>query len=88
MGKSLKANRVGLVRSTTRATGELVAEVGLADVEETDRIVSSAIQAFPSWRNTSISRRMQIMFKIRNLLDEAKDDLAAVVASEHGKNKR
>ena len=69
------------------ATGELLAEVGFADVEETDRIVSSAIQAFSSWRNTSISRRMQIMFKVRNLLDEAKDDLAGIVASEHGKTK-
>ena len=80
-----KSGRSGPVYNP--ATGQIRAEVGLADVAETDRVISSSLQAFPGWRDTSISRRMQIMFKVRNLLDEAKDDLAEIVASEHGKTK-
>lgn len=67
------------------ATGEKVARVGFADVEETDRVVASSLAAYADWRNTSLTRRMQIMFAVRSLLDEARDELAGIISSEHGK---
>ncbi len=69
------------------ATGRERQRVAYASVEEVDQAVAAARGAFPAWRDTSLTRRTQIMFSFRNLLDTAKDDLAALIASEHGKTK-
>jgi malonate-semialdehyde dehydrogenase (acetylating)/methylmalonate-semialdehyde dehydrogenase len=69
------------------ATGEEVARVGYASVEEVDRAVAAAKAAFPEWRDTSLTRRTQILFGFRNLLDEAKDEIAGIIAGEHGKTR-
>jgi malonate-semialdehyde dehydrogenase (acetylating)/methylmalonate-semialdehyde dehydrogenase len=69
------------------ATGKESAKVSFASVEETDVAVAAAKAAFPGWRDTSLSNRMQTMFRFRNLLDEARDELAEIVSGEHGKTK-
>ena len=67
------------------ATGQQQAEVVLAEAADVDAAVSAARAAFPSWSETSITRRARIMFAFRNLIDQHMDDLARIVASEHGK---
>jgi malonate-semialdehyde dehydrogenase (acetylating)/methylmalonate-semialdehyde dehydrogenase len=69
------------------ATGKEQARVAFAGEEEVDKAVAAAKNAFSEWRGTSLTKRAQIMFKIRSLLDEAKDDLAEVISREHGKTK-
>ena len=39
------------------------------------------------WSDTSLTKRAQIMFGFRSLLDEARYELAEIIASEHGKTK-
>src|SRR5262245_64782633 len=51
------------------ATGERAREVDFASVEEVDAAVAAAKAAFPAWRATSLSKRTEIMFRIRNLVD-------------------
>jgi malonate-semialdehyde dehydrogenase (acetylating)/methylmalonate-semialdehyde dehydrogenase len=67
------------------ATGAVQAEVGFASVEEVDDAVAAAADAFPAWRRASLSRRADIMFRFRHLLDEHRAEIAAVLSSEHGK---
>lgn len=67
------------------ATGEQQAQVALANEAEVDLAVASAKKAFETWGQTSLSRRSEIMFKFRQLLDERKLDLAKVLTAEHGK---
>ncbi|HXV37666.1 MAG TPA: CoA-acylating methylmalonate-semialdehyde dehydrogenase [Myxococcota bacterium] len=67
------------------ATGAERARVAFASAEEVDRAVEAARAAFPEWRDTSLARRTQILFAFRNLLDAAKDELAELIAGEHGK---
>ena len=67
------------------ATGEQQAQVALASEAEVDLAVASAKTAFETWGQTSLSRRSEIMFKFRQLLDERKLDLAKVLTAEHGK---
>ncbi|HEX3219321.1 MAG TPA: CoA-acylating methylmalonate-semialdehyde dehydrogenase [Candidatus Limnocylindria bacterium] len=67
------------------ATGELARHVDFASVEEVDAAVRSAREAFPGWRATSLSRRTEILFRIRNLVDEHRRDIAALLTAEHGK---
>ena len=67
------------------ATGEQTHEVELANVAEVDATVEAAREAFPAWRTTSLSRRAEIFFRIRELLEQRKPELARIVTSQHGK---
>jgi malonate-semialdehyde dehydrogenase (acetylating)/methylmalonate-semialdehyde dehydrogenase len=67
------------------ATGELAREVDFASVEEVDSAVAAAKAAFPAWRATSLSRRTEILFRIRNLVETHRREIAAFLTAEHGK---
>jgi malonate-semialdehyde dehydrogenase (acetylating)/methylmalonate-semialdehyde dehydrogenase len=69
------------------ATGRERGRVAFASVDEVDEAVSAAKRAFVDWSDTSLTKRAQIMFALRSLLDEARDELAEVIAGEHGKTK-
>ena len=70
---------------TNPATGKVTGEVALATEEEGNAAVAAAKAAFPSWRNTSLARRTQILFAFRELLNSRKGELAAIITAEHGK---
>jgi malonate-semialdehyde dehydrogenase (acetylating) / methylmalonate-semialdehyde dehydrogenase len=67
------------------ATGEQTGAVDFASVEEVGDAVAAAKAAFPAWRATSLSRRAEIMFRIRALFDAHREDIAKILTSEHGK---
>jgi len=67
------------------ATGSQQATVGLASVAEVDAAVASAKEAFGFWRSTSLSKRSDIMFKFRQLVDENRAKIADLISIEHGK---
>src|SRR5919109_90450 len=67
------------------ALGVQTKEVDFASVEEVDRAVQAAKQAFPAWRAVSLSRRLELFFKIRELFHHRRQDLAALLTEEHGK---
>ena len=67
------------------ATGQLTRHVDFASVEEVGAAVAAAKAAFPAWRSMSLSKRTEIMFKIRNLVDQRRHELAAHLTAEHGK---
>lgn len=51
-----------------KATQEVVSEVPLTTYEEFKDAVNAAKKAFPSWRNTPVSTRQRIMFKLQELI--------------------
>ncbi len=67
------------------ARGVQVAEVALASAAEVGDALKSARDAAVAWGETSLSRRAAAMFRLRELLDRRRDDLAALVTREHGK---
>ena len=67
------------------ATGRVAREVAFGSLEEIDRAVAAAKAAFPAWRATSLSRRTEILFRIRNLVDQNREKIAALLTAEHGK---
>ena len=67
------------------ATGEVQAEVDLASVAEVDAVVANAKEAFVTWRASNLSRRAEIMFRMRELIDANRKELASIVSLEHGK---
>jgi malonate-semialdehyde dehydrogenase (acetylating)/methylmalonate-semialdehyde dehydrogenase len=67
------------------ATGEVHAHVNFASVEDVDAAVASAKAAFPGWRATPLSKRAEILFKLRNLVEQNREQLARVLSTENGK---
>jgi malonate-semialdehyde dehydrogenase (acetylating)/methylmalonate-semialdehyde dehydrogenase len=78
-----KSGRSGPVYNP--ATGELAREVDFASAEEVDAAVAAAHAAYPAWRSTSISKRTEILFRMRNLVEQHREELAAHLTREHGK---
>ena len=67
------------------ATGVLARHVDFASADEVAAAVAAARAAFPGWRATSLSKRTDILFKIRNLVEAHRHELAAHLTAEHGK---
>jgi malonate-semialdehyde dehydrogenase (acetylating)/methylmalonate-semialdehyde dehydrogenase len=67
------------------ATGRLARTVDFAAAEEVDRAVAAARAAFPAWRATSLSRRTEILFRMRNIVEAHREELAGLLTAEHGK---
>jgi malonate-semialdehyde dehydrogenase (acetylating) / methylmalonate-semialdehyde dehydrogenase len=67
------------------ATGEQTGEVDFATAEEVDRAVATAKATFTEWRTWSLSKRADLFFRIYDLFDEHREDLARVLTAEHGK---
>ncbi len=67
------------------ATGEVSAQVPLADAADVDAAVTAAANAFPAWAQTTALNRARVMFRFRELLERNTDELARAITSEHGK---
>jgi len=67
------------------ATGEVAREVDFASTDEANEAIRVAHEAYPAWRATSISKRTEIMFRIRNLVEQHREEVAAHLTREHGK---
>jgi len=59
--------------------------VSLSTTEEVNKAVAAAKAAWPAWSKTPPLRRARILDKFKNILWERGDELASVLASEHGK---
>ncbi len=78
-----ESNRFGDVFDPS--TGEVIAKVPFATTQEVRRAVESALAAFPGWAATPPAQRTRVLFRYRDLLDKHRDELARLVAAEHGK---
>ncbi|WP_336711348.1 CoA-acylating methylmalonate-semialdehyde dehydrogenase [Arthrobacter sp. USHLN218] len=67
------------------ATGEATGELRLANRADIDDVVAAAKAASETWAETSLTKRVAVLFKFRELLAENVQELAKVVTSEHGK---
>ncbi len=67
------------------ATGEVSGRVDFANPTHVDEAVAAAKAAFPAWRDTSLTRRTQVLFAFREILNRRKAEVAALITAEHGK---
>jgi len=67
------------------ATGRVTKTVDFASRATLDEAVAAAKAAFPEWRDTSLTKRAQILFAFRELLNANKEKVAALITEEHGK---
>ena len=67
------------------ATGEVQHELSIASVATVEQAIAAAQAALPAWRKTSLTKRADVFFNLRQLLKQRTPELAAIVTSEHGK---
>ena len=67
------------------ATAEILARVPVATPGELDEAVQAAHKAFQDWRRVPVTKRIQYLFKLKELLEANFEDLARCITEEHGK---
>ena len=67
------------------ATGETHRQVAAASTAEVEHAIAVAKEAQRAWRSSSLVKRADVFFRLRQILTERADELAAIVTSEHGK---
>jgi malonate-semialdehyde dehydrogenase (acetylating)/methylmalonate-semialdehyde dehydrogenase len=65
--------------------GQVQANVRLGTAADLERAMTAAREAFPAWAATNPQRRARVMFNFKALVEKNMDDLALLLASEHGK---
>ena len=67
------------------ATGHVTGTVAFADVATVGLAVDAAAAAFATWRHSSLTKRTQVLFAFRELVQQNKEKIAALITDEHGK---
>ena len=67
------------------ATGQVSGTVDFGGAAEVGAAVAAASAALPGWRETSLVRRADVMFRFRELMSRHSADIAALITAEHGK---
>ncbi len=67
------------------STGKQIAETPCCTKEEVEKAIAAAKAAYPGWSNTPVPKRVQILYKLRELLIAHMDELTYMVARENGK---
>lgn len=67
------------------STGEVIALAPQCTQAEVESAVAAAKAAFPAWADTPPSKRVQVLFRVKALLDKHLEELTLLCAKEHGK---
>jgi len=67
-------------------TGEVLGLVPLSGPTDVEAAVSAAKDAFPAWRATPAVERARVLFRLKALLEEHREELGRSLSREHGKN--
>jgi malonate-semialdehyde dehydrogenase (acetylating)/methylmalonate-semialdehyde dehydrogenase len=78
-----KAAQVGEIFNP--ATGKISGTVNFADLATVNKAVQAASSAFDTWRHSSLTKRTQVLFAFRELVNKNKEKIAEFITAEHGK---
>lgn len=67
------------------ATGEVIGQVAVSDGTELDLAVKVATEAQKKWAQVPLAKRVDIMFKMRQLVLDHQEEMAEMIVKEHGK---
>ncbi len=84
-GKWQKSTSAPGLDLTNPATGEPLGQSPSGSAAEVDAAVAAAHAAFPAWRATPAADRIQFLFKLKAILEDRFDELAAIITTENGK---
>ncbi len=85
-GKWVEAENTGFVDVENPSTGETIAKCPVSTPAEVNRAIEAADVAFKDWSQTPVTRRVQPLFKLSELLRINEEKIARVLVEEMGKS--
>jgi malonate-semialdehyde dehydrogenase (acetylating)/methylmalonate-semialdehyde dehydrogenase len=85
-GKFVEAENSGYIDVENPSTGEILAKTPLSTRAEVERAIDAAAAAYKTWSKTPVSRRVQPLYKLVDLLKENEDTIARTLSEEMGKS--
>lgn len=66
-------------------SGEVIANVAKASIQDVEKAIEGAQQAFQSFKKTTAYERAEILYKVVDIMRQRKEELAEILALEAGK---
>lgn len=85
-GRWVDAEHVGLIAVENPSTGEILAQTPLSTAAEATRAIDAAAAAFGKWSQTPVSRRVQPLYKLVEIVKAKEDAIARTLVAEMGKS--
>ncbi len=67
------------------STGAVIAYAPQCTAEEVEEAVQAAVRAFPAWSDTPVGKRVQVLYRMKALVEAHLDELTYLLAREMGK---
>ncbi|MEE4313290.1 MAG: CoA-acylating methylmalonate-semialdehyde dehydrogenase [Desulfofustis sp.] len=67
------------------STGTVIARAPQCTADEVEQVIAAAVAAYPAWSDTPVSKRMQVLFRMKHLVDAHLEELTHLLATEMGK---
>ena len=67
------------------STGAVIAYAPQCTADEVEEAIQAAVAAFPAWSDTPVGKRVQVLFKLKALIEKNLDELTRLLATENGK---
>ncbi|MCB9567253.1 MAG: CoA-acylating methylmalonate-semialdehyde dehydrogenase [Myxococcales bacterium] len=65
--------------------GQVIGTVPMSGEVDVDAAVSAAAAAFPAWRDTPMKERVQVLYRVKALIERDLEELSWLVSHENGK---
>ena len=85
-GQWVDAKNSGYLDIENPSTGEVLTKVPLSTTEEVNRAIDAAAAAFPAWSQTPVSRRVQPLYKLVEILRDREEEISRTLVEEMGKS--
>lgn len=83
-GKWVESSGDGVLTVINPATEEPIATVPRGSAEDVDQAAQAAADAFPSWSQTSVEERAELLGRIVRLLEARSEEITRTIVSEVG----
>ncbi len=67
------------------STGAVIAYAPQCTANEVESAIQAAVDAFPGWSDRPVGKRVQVLFKMKALVEQHLDELTCLLAKENGK---
>ncbi len=85
-GQWIEPESTGFLNVENPSTGQVIGKTPLSTVAEVKRAITAAAEAFKSWSQTPVARRIQPLYKLDALLRENEEKIARTLVEEMGKS--
>jgi malonate-semialdehyde dehydrogenase (acetylating)/methylmalonate-semialdehyde dehydrogenase len=84
-GQWLESKSTNYMECYNPSTGEVIAYAPQCTADEVESIIGAANEAYPKWADMPVSKRVQVLYRMKHLIDEHLEELTYLLAMEMGK---